>query len=60
MFRRKAKNQRVKRALTKREPKLIENDKQTMIIKGGNTSEIVTSCLKDIVCIPSYYIDVFV
>jgi len=44
----KPKTQKVKRALEKRESKLIENDKTALFIKGGNTSEAVTSALKDL------------
>ena len=46
----KPKNQRAKRALEKREPKIVENDKIAMFIKGGRTSEIITQVLKDLVC----------
>lgn len=46
----KPKNQRVKRALEHREPKLIENVKTAMFIRGGNTSEVVTQTLKELVC----------
>ena len=45
----KPKNQRVKRALEKRDPKLVENDKTTMVIKGGHTSDTVSEALKDLV-----------
>jgi len=44
----KPKNQRVKRALEKRDSKLIENDKTALFIKGGHTSETVTQVLKDL------------
>lgn len=44
----KPKTQRSKRALEKREPKLIENDKSAMFIKGGHTSEVVSQALKDL------------
>ncbi|XP_073711930.1 ribosome production factor 2 homolog [Misgurnus anguillicaudatus] len=44
----KAKTKRSKRFLQSREPKLTEDLKQAMIIKGGNTSEIVTQTLKDV------------
>jgi len=44
----KPKNQRVKRALVKRESKLIENDKTALFIKGGHTSEKITQALKDL------------
>lgn len=43
----KAKTQRGKRALRHREPKLNENTKTSMFIKGGNTSNTVTVALKE-------------
>lgn len=46
---RKPKTRRSKRFLQNREPKLTENSKNAMIMKGGNTSETVTFALKDIV-----------
>ncbi|MBN3295106.1 RPF2 factor, partial [Amia calva] len=45
---RKPKTKRSKRFLQSREPKLTENTKNAMLIKGGNTSETVTQALKDI------------
>ena len=45
----KPKNQRVKRELERREPKLVENVKAAMFIRGGNTSETVTRTLKELV-----------
>lgn len=51
MFYRKPKTKRSKRFIQSREPKLTENVKNAMIIKGGNTSETVTNALKDIVSI---------
>ncbi|XP_030627457.1 ribosome production factor 2 homolog [Chanos chanos] len=44
----KPKTKRSKRFLQSREPKLTENFKNAMIMKGGNTSETVTQALKDI------------
>ncbi|XP_076872788.1 ribosome production factor 2 homolog [Brachyhypopomus gauderio] len=44
----KPKTKRSKRFLQNRESKLVENCKNAMIIKGGNTSELVTQALKDI------------
>ncbi|XP_066466823.1 ribosome production factor 2 homolog [Tiliqua scincoides] len=44
----KPKTKRAKRFLEKREPKLTENTKNAMIIKGGNASSTVTAALKDI------------
>lgn len=46
---RKPKTQQGKRFLEKREPKLVENDKQAMFIKGGNTSSVVSQALKELV-----------
>uniref|UniRef100_A0A3Q2UBN2 Ribosome production factor 2 homolog n=1 Tax=Fundulus heteroclitus TaxID=8078 RepID=A0A3Q2UBN2_FUNHE len=44
----KPKTKRSKRFLESRAPKLIEDVKSTMIMKGGNTSQTVTTALKDI------------
>ncbi|XP_071504090.1 ribosome production factor 2 homolog [Diadema antillarum] len=44
----KPKNQRVKRALEKREPKLIENNKTSLFIRGGHTSERITAVLTEL------------
>lgn len=44
----KPKTKRSKRFLQNREPKLTENIKNAMIMKGGNTTETVTQALKDI------------
>lgn len=44
----KPKNQRVKRALEKRDPKVTENTKTAMFIRGGRTSELITQSLKEI------------
>jgi len=46
---RKPKNQRVKRALEKREPKIFENDKTAIFVRGGHTSEVVTQFLSELV-----------
>ncbi|XP_002737014.1 ribosome production factor 2 homolog, partial [Saccoglossus kowalevskii] len=43
----KPRTQRAKRALEQRAPKLVENTKKALFIKGGNTSEIVTQILRD-------------
>jgi len=47
---RKPKNQRVKRALEKREAKIFENDKTAIFVRGGHTSEVVTQFLSELVC----------
>ncbi|KAM9797936.1 ribosome production factor 2 homolog [Neosynchiropus ocellatus] len=44
----KPKSKRAKRFLESRAPKLNEDGKSTMIMKGGNTSLTVTQALKDI------------
>uniref|UniRef100_A0A8C4F343 Ribosome production factor 2 homolog n=1 Tax=Dicentrarchus labrax TaxID=13489 RepID=A0A8C4F343_DICLA len=45
----KPKTKRSKRFLDNRAPKLIEDVKTAMIMKGGNTSQTITQALKDIV-----------
>jgi len=42
------KTRRTKAALLEREPKIIENTKTCMFIKGGNTSDVVGSALKEL------------
>jgi len=44
----KAKTSRGKRVLARKEAKLIENDKQTLFLKGGNTSQNVSMLLKEL------------
>ncbi|XP_003389127.1 PREDICTED: ribosome production factor 2 homolog [Amphimedon queenslandica] len=44
----KPKNQRSKRALEKRAPKLIENPKTAMFVRGGHISQIVTDVMTDL------------
>ncbi|XP_046849133.1 ribosome production factor 2 homolog [Xenia sp. Carnegie-2017] len=44
----RAKTQKGRRFLIAREPKVVENAKTTMFIRGGKTSEIVTQALKDL------------
>lgn len=46
---RRAKTPKGRRFLEAREPKLVENTKTTMFIRGGRTSETVTQALKDLV-----------
>uniref|UniRef100_A0A8C6EJJ8 RPF2 n=1 Tax=Microcebus murinus TaxID=30608 RepID=A0A8C6EJJ8_MICMU len=48
----KPKTKRAKRFLEKREPKLSENIKNAMLIKGGNANATVTQVLRDV----KYYI----
>ena len=47
----KPKNRRVKRALEARAPKLIENTKSALFVRGGHTSGTVTQALKDVVSV---------
>ena len=49
---RKPKTKRSKRFLESRAPKLTEDVKSAMIMKGGNTSLTITQALKDIVSSP--------
>uniref|UniRef100_A0A8D2E4D1 Uncharacterized protein n=1 Tax=Sciurus vulgaris TaxID=55149 RepID=A0A8D2E4D1_SCIVU len=44
----KPKTKRAKRFLEKREPKLSENIKNALLIKGGNANTTVTQVLKDV------------
>lgn len=46
---RKAKTHRGKRELTRREPKLIEDAKSSICIRGKKCSEIALKFLKDLV-----------
>jgi ribosome production factor 2 len=46
---RQPKTQRGKRALQRREPKIHETIKTAMLIKGGNTSQLITNVLKELV-----------
>uniref|UniRef100_H2ZKM7 Ribosome production factor 2 homolog n=1 Tax=Ciona savignyi TaxID=51511 RepID=H2ZKM7_CIOSA len=43
----KPKSQRHRRVLKERSSKIHENDKKSMFIRGGNTSDIVTTVLKE-------------
>jgi hypothetical protein len=45
----KPKNARVKRALEAREPKVVENEKSAIFVRGQNTSERVRDAMKDLV-----------
>jgi len=44
----KPKSKRAKRALEKREPKAIENTKQTILVRGAKCSQLVQDVLKDL------------
>jgi len=46
-FSRKAKTQRGKRSLESRAPKLVENVKKSIIVKGPKTSAVIVSALSD-------------
>lgn len=43
----KPKTRKGKKALLSREPKIVEDAKQTLFIKGSRTSEVLNSCAKD-------------
>ena len=45
---RKPKNARAKRALTAREPKLVEAERAALWLRGTSTSEAITAILKDL------------
>uniref|UniRef100_A0A183E2E1 Ribosome production factor 2 homolog n=1 Tax=Gongylonema pulchrum TaxID=637853 RepID=A0A183E2E1_9BILA len=45
---RKAKTRRGKRFLESRQPKIVENDKNAVIVKGGKTNQTVSSALADL------------
>ena len=45
---RRAKTARGRRILAKREPKLVENPRTALIVRGQKTSAIVNSCLTDL------------
>lgn len=45
----KPKTKRGKRHLQEREPKVHENTKKTMFVKGGQTSALITNVLKQFV-----------
>ena len=44
----RAKNARQKRKVDKMAPKVYENTKSTIFIKGGNVSDILTNVFKDL------------
>ena len=44
----RAKNARQKRKLTNEAPKVVENTKSTIFIKGGNVSDVITNVFKDL------------
>lgn len=49
MFNRRPKTQRGRRAVEQRAPKIVENTKTALFLRGGRTSEIVTQAMKDLV-----------
>lgn len=51
----KPKTKRAKRFLEKREPKLSENIKNAMLIKGGNANATVTQVLRDVYALKKPY-----
>lgn len=44
----KTKTKRGKRFLENRAPKVVENVKKAMFVKGGRTNEVVTKALKEL------------
>ncbi|WWC63830.1 uncharacterized protein I303_106435 [Kwoniella dejecticola CBS 10117] len=44
----KPKNARVKRALERREPQIVENEKTVIFVRGQSTSDIVRNVMKDL------------
>ena len=44
----RAKNARQKRKMAKAAPKVFENTKQTVFIKGGNVSKTITELMHDL------------
>ncbi|KAJ2682889.1 rRNA-binding ribosome biosynthesis protein rpf2, partial [Coemansia spiralis] len=44
----KAKNARAKRFLVNREPKVVENAKTAIIVRGSSTSQVILDTLKDL------------
>lgn len=46
---RKPTTHKAKKAILKKEPKLIETAKETLCLKGQNTSPIVVGMMKDLV-----------
>jgi ribosome production factor 2 len=56
---RKPTTHRAKRALQAREPKLVENTKNALFIKGRKTSGIVTNCMKDLVRVMLHTVKIY-
>uniref|UniRef100_A0A8C5Y084 RPF2 n=1 Tax=Microcebus murinus TaxID=30608 RepID=A0A8C5Y084_MICMU len=56
----KPKTKRAKRFLEKRQPKLSENIKNAMLIKGGNADATVTQVLRDVYVLKKPYEKYFV
>lgn len=53
---RRPKTKRGKRAVVQRAPKDIENNKTTLFLRGGKTSQLVTNTMKDLVSAIVYHI----
>ncbi|XP_011502631.1 PREDICTED: ribosome production factor 2 homolog [Ceratosolen solmsi marchali] len=51
----KPKTHKGKQAILKREPKIIENAKQTFFIKGLKTTEVLQSCMKNLYILKKPY-----
>ena len=56
MYYRKPRTRRAKRALEKREPKVFENVKKAMFVRGPNTSPAVRDILKELVGNPNLFL----
>lgn len=53
--RRAPKNQTSRRAIKKYEPKIVENPKKILFLKGANANEVVQDALADLQCITKPY-----
>jgi len=58
-FCRKAKTARGARFLENREPKVVENTKQAMFIKGTTTSQVVSDAMADLVSSQVFLVLIF-
>lgn len=56
LLHRRPKTKRGKRAVERRAPKDVENNKTTLFLRGGKTSELVTNTMKDLVSALIYHI----
>lgn len=56
LLHRRPKTKRGKRAVDQRAPKDVENNKTTLFLRGGKTSELVTNTMKDLVSALVYHL----